>query len=135
MVSEQVETDSAPRVMPMEDAPPSEAAAPPTVPAATSEREDQRRLAAVWAAAVVAFALFVGVASLPREAGSVGGRLRMARAWSLLAGELPDGTSVQLYFWAAVAVSLFAAGLGLWLALTAGPTAGDPSSDGRSDLA
>src|SRR5688500_101132 len=104
MVSEQVDTGLGPPVMSMNDASPPEVAAPPAPPAAPTEREYQRRLAALWGGAIIAFAVFVGVASRPREAGLVGGELRVARAWSLLAGELPDGTAVQLFFWAAVAM-------------------------------
>jgi len=135
MVSEQVESNPAapPTAMPETDGP---------VPAETVAAIDRapetdsvglRRSAAVWLAAIVAFLLFVGLASVSREAGRVAGRVRLTRAWSLLADNLPDGALVQVIFWGAIAIFLVAASAALWLALTAGTTTADALPARSSD--
>ena len=125
MVSEQVESNP---VAPPAVAPGGGGAVPapaPTSiePAPRAEVADRSRaVVVVWLAAVIGFVLFVALASVSREAGRVGGRVRVTRAWSSLADNLPDGAAVQAVFWGAVALFLAAAGVALWLALTTGTT-------------
>ena len=127
MVSEQVEPSPAapPAALPETNGsvPPGSVAVVDRAP--ETGVADRRRVAAVWVAAVTAFLLFLGLASVSREAGRVAGRVRVTRAWSLLADNLPDGTAVQVLFWGAIALFLVAASAALWLALTAGTTAAD----------
>lgn len=121
MVSEQVESNPAapPTALPEPNGP-----APVETDVVSDDGSDagvaaRRRTVAVWLAAIVGFLLFVALASVSREAGELGGKVRLTRAWALLADNLPDGTAVQVLFWGAAALVLVASGAALWLALTA----------------
>ena len=141
MVSEQVESNPAapPVAMPESNGPvPTETVvatdrAPEAGHAPETDAANRRRAAGVWLAAIVAFLLFVGFASVSREAGRLGGRVRLTRAWSLLADNLPHGTAVQVLFWGAIALFLAAASGALWLALTSGTTTADALPARSSD--
>lgn len=134
-MSEQVETGPVTAmVAPSEDDAPREVVVPVASHPTATAWADRRRLAIVWGAALVGFGVFVGVASVEREAGRVEGDLRVARAWSLLADNLPDGTTVQIVVWGLFGLFVVAAGLGLWLALIAGTTTTESPSAVRSNL-
>lgn len=84
----------------------------------------------IWLAAISAFALFLGLASVTTQAGRGRDReIEIVRAWTFLAGDLPasgHGTLLRVAFYGAVTLFLIGSSVGLWLALTAGAPAGDP---------
>ena len=131
-MSEQLDTGPPPSTLTAADpVPPSNAEAPiEAAPAQETTAPNRRPIALwVWLGTMLAFLMFVAFAGVEGQAGRIGGELRVARAWSLLADQLPDGTPLRVLFWVATALFVGVTGLALWLAVTATPSSGEEPSE------